>query len=86
MRLTKILQLIAHVLLFVMLLGLIHAEEMTKILSADIEDQKALEDYIFVPTLSTGETLNSVRFKAASHLAFGESCRYNFTLYLMLFS
>lgn len=55
-----------------MLLGLVHAEEMTKILSADIEDHKEREDYIFVPTMSTGESLNSIRFKTASHLAFGK--------------
>lgn len=59
--------------MFVMLLGLVHAEEMTGILSADIVDQKEREDYIYVPTLSTGESLNSVRFKSASHLAFGKS-------------
>lgn len=59
--------------MFVMLLGLVHAEEMTTILTADIADQKEREEYIFIPTLSTGESLNTVRFKSASHLAFGKS-------------
>uniref|UniRef100_A0A336LTB6 CSON000734 protein n=1 Tax=Culicoides sonorensis TaxID=179676 RepID=A0A336LTB6_CULSO len=62
--------LIAHFLLFVMLLGLVHAEEMSTILSADIADHKEQEEYYFIPTLSTGESLNTVRFKSASHLAF----------------
>lgn len=54
-----------------MLLGLVHAEEMTKILSADIADQREREDFVLVPTLPNGESLNSARFKTASHLAFG---------------
>ncbi|XP_058451418.1 uncharacterized protein LOC131430435 [Malaya genurostris] len=61
--------LIAHILLFIMLLGLAHAEEMSAILGADIADQKEREEYIFLPTNARGETMNQLRFKSAANLA-----------------
>lgn len=62
-------QLVAHVILFVMLMGLAHAEEMRTILGIDIADQKEREDYYEVVTNAKGESLNQIRFKSASHLA-----------------
>ncbi|CAD7082428.1 unnamed protein product [Hermetia illucens] len=61
--------LVAHVILFVMLMGLAHAEEMRTILGIDIADQKEREDYYEVVTNAKGESLNQIRFKSASHLA-----------------
>lgn len=61
--------LIAHVLLFIMLLGLAHAEEMSAILGADIADQKEREEYVYIPTNAKGETMNQLRFKSAASLA-----------------
>ncbi|XP_055608470.1 uncharacterized protein LOC129755820 [Uranotaenia lowii] len=61
--------LVAHILLFIMLLGLAHAEEMSAILGADIADQKEREEYIYVPTNAKGETMNQLRFKTAANLA-----------------
>lgn len=62
-------QMIAHVVMFVMLLGLAHAEEMSNLLQADIADLKEKEWFELMPTNSRGETLNSIRFNEASHLA-----------------
>ncbi|XP_055544264.1 uncharacterized protein LOC129729597 [Wyeomyia smithii] len=61
--------LVAHILLFIMLLGLAHAEEMTAILGADIADQKEREEYVYLPTNAKGETMNQLRFKSAANLA-----------------
>ncbi|EDS33201.1 conserved hypothetical protein [Culex quinquefasciatus] len=61
--------LVAHVLLFIMLLGLAHAEEMSTILGADIADQKEREEYVYIPTNAKGETMNQMRFKSAANLA-----------------
>lgn len=52
-----------------MLLSLSHAEEMTTILGADIEDQRERQEYLDLPTNSKGESLNQIRFNTASHLA-----------------
>lgn len=52
-----------------MLLGLAHAEEMSCVLSADIQDQKERQLEYEFPTNSNGETLNEIRFKSASQLA-----------------
>lgn len=60
---------VAHVVLFVILLGLAHAEEMSCVLSADIQDQKERQLEYEFPTNSNGETLNEIRFKSASQLA-----------------
>lgn len=61
--------LVAHVVLFVMLLGLAHAEEMKTILGIEIADQKEREDYYEVVTNAKGESLNQIRFKSATSLA-----------------
>lgn len=52
-----------------MLLGLTHAEKMVSILIGDITDQKEREEYYEMPYNSNGESMNQVRFKAASELA-----------------
>ncbi len=52
-----------------MLLGLTHAEKMVGILIGDITDQKEREEYYEMPVNSNGESMNQVRFKAASELA-----------------
>ncbi|XP_058115939.1 uncharacterized protein LOC131288311 [Anopheles ziemanni] len=59
--------LVAHVLLFVMLLGLAHAEEMSTILQMSIADQKDSE-YIWT-TSEQEESINEWRFKSAEKLA-----------------
>ncbi|XP_049531699.1 uncharacterized protein LOC125949054 [Anopheles darlingi] len=59
--------LVAHVLLFVMLLGLAHAEEMSTILQMSIADQKDSE-YIWT-TSEQEEAINEWRFKSAEKLA-----------------
>ncbi|XP_055638323.1 uncharacterized protein LOC129776611 [Toxorhynchites rutilus septentrionalis] len=61
--------LVAHVLLFIMLLGLAHAEEMIAILEVDIAEQKEREEYVYIPTNAKGETMNQLRFKSAANLA-----------------
>lgn len=62
-------QLTAHVFLFVMLLGLAHAEEMSTILQMSIADQKDGE-YIWT-TSEQEESINEWRFKSAEKLASG---------------
>uniref|UniRef100_A0A182PRH8 Uncharacterized protein n=1 Tax=Anopheles epiroticus TaxID=199890 RepID=A0A182PRH8_9DIPT len=57
----------AHVFLFVMLLGLAHAEEMSTILQMSIADQKDSE-YIWT-TSEHEESINEWRFKSAEKLA-----------------
>uniref|UniRef100_A0A182YAS6 Uncharacterized protein n=1 Tax=Anopheles stephensi TaxID=30069 RepID=A0A182YAS6_ANOST len=57
----------AHVFLFVMLLGLAHAEEMSTILQMSIADQKDSE-YIWT-TSEQEESINEWRFKSAEKLA-----------------
>uniref|UniRef100_A0A182VBH7 Uncharacterized protein n=1 Tax=Anopheles merus TaxID=30066 RepID=A0A182VBH7_ANOME len=57
----------AHVFLFVMLLGLAHAEEMSTILQMSIADQKDGE-YIWT-TSEQEESINEWRFKSAEKLA-----------------
>ena len=52
-----------------MLLGLTHAEKMVGILIGDITDQKEREEYYEMPLNSNGESMNQIRFKAASELA-----------------
>uniref|UniRef100_A0A182KFT2 Uncharacterized protein n=1 Tax=Anopheles christyi TaxID=43041 RepID=A0A182KFT2_9DIPT len=59
----------AHVFLFVMLLGLAHAEEMSTILQMSIADQKDSE-YIWT-TSEQEESINEWRFKSAEKLASG---------------
>ncbi|XP_058059339.1 uncharacterized protein LOC131210151 [Anopheles bellator] len=59
--------LVAHVLLFVTLLGLAHAEEMSTILQMSIADQKDSE-YIWT-TSEQEESINEWRFKSAEKLA-----------------
>uniref|UniRef100_A0A182QPZ8 Uncharacterized protein n=1 Tax=Anopheles farauti TaxID=69004 RepID=A0A182QPZ8_9DIPT len=59
--------LVAHVFLFVMLLGLAHAEEMSTILQMSIADQKDGE-YIWT-TSEQEESINEWRFKSAEKLA-----------------
>jgi hypothetical protein len=74
-----------------MLLGLTHAEEMSSVLGADIEDQKEREEYVYIPTNSRGESLNQIRFKAASNLASGNywktksfrNCLHVFLFYIL---
>jgi hypothetical protein len=62
--------LIAHVACFVLLLGLINAEQISQLLSQDIEEQLEKEDYFYYgPTNKNGDTMNIVRFKTASKLA-----------------
>lgn len=51
------------------LLGLTHAEKMVNVLIGDITDQKEREEYYEMPVNSNGESMNQVRFKAASELA-----------------
>uniref|UniRef100_A0A182SRG1 Uncharacterized protein n=1 Tax=Anopheles maculatus TaxID=74869 RepID=A0A182SRG1_9DIPT len=60
----------AHVFLFVMLLGLAHAEEMSTILQMSIADQKDSE-YIWT-TSEQEESINEWRFKSAERLASGK--------------
>lgn len=60
---------ISQILLFVMLLGLTHADKMVSILLGDITDQKEREEYYEMPVNSNGESMNQVRFRAASELA-----------------
>lgn len=63
-------QLIAHVIMFVMLLGLINAEKAQKLLMEDIDDQKEMEDYYYYPAVNNrGETLDIVRLNSATKLA-----------------
>ena len=64
-------QLLAHVFLFITLLGLTHTEEMARMLGADIADQEELQTYMDMPTNAKGETLNQIRFKSACELASG---------------
>lgn len=66
------LQLIAHVVMFVMLLGLINAEKAQKLLLDDIEDQKEMEDYYYYPAVNNrGETLDILQLNYATKLASG---------------
>ncbi|XP_053679776.1 uncharacterized protein LOC128730722 [Anopheles nili] len=58
--------LVAHVFLFVMLLGLAHAEEMSTILQMSIADQKDAE--CIWTTDEQGESINAWRFKSAEKL------------------
>lgn len=63
-------QMIAHVIMFVMLLGLINAEKAQKLLMEDIEDQKEMEDYYYYPAVNNrGDTLDIVRLNSATKLA-----------------
>lgn len=63
-------QLVAHVIMFVMLLGLINAEKAQKLLLEDIDDQKEMEDYYYYPAINNrGETLDIVRLNSATKLA-----------------
>ena len=55
--------------MFVTLLGLIHAEATSRILSEDMEDQRDREDYSLVPVNQNGISMNSIRFKSATKLA-----------------
>lgn len=52
-----------------MVLGLTHAEKMVSTLIGDITDQKEREENYEMPYNSNGESMNQVRFKAASELA-----------------
>ncbi|KAG5671362.1 hypothetical protein PVAND_001563 [Polypedilum vanderplanki] len=62
--------LIAHVIMFVMLLGLINAEKAQKLLLEDIDDQKEMEDYYYYPAMNNrGETLDIIRLNSATKLA-----------------
>lgn len=62
----------AHVIIFVMLLGLINAEKAQKLLMDDIDDQKEMEDYYYYPAVNNrGETLDIVRLNSATKLASG---------------
>ncbi|CAG9808011.1 unnamed protein product [Chironomus riparius] len=64
--------LIAHVVMFVMLLGLINAEKAQKLLLEDIEDQKEMEDYYYYPAINNrGETLDIIQLNSATKLASG---------------
>jgi len=61
--------LIAHVIMFVMLLGLINAEKAQKLLMEDIDDQKEMEDYYYYPAVNhKGETLDIIRLNSGSKL------------------
>lgn len=61
---------IAHVIMFVMLLGLINAEKAQKLLREDIDDQKEMEDYYYYPAINNkGETMDIVRLNSATKLA-----------------
>lgn len=63
-------QLIAHVIMFIMLLGLINAEKAQKLLQDDIVDQQEMEDYYYYPAVNNkGETLDIVRLNSATKLA-----------------
>lgn len=64
-------QLVSHLMMFLVILALMHAEEMINILIVDIADQKEREEYYELPMHANGETMNQVRFKSASQLAAG---------------
>lgn len=55
--------------MFLVVMGLLHAEEMINILVVDIADQKDREEYYELPMHANGETMNQVRFKTATQLA-----------------
>jgi hypothetical protein len=61
------LQIVSHVILFLILLCLSHAQEMTEILNADIQEQHELEEYVVMSSAT-----NDIRFKAASRLVSGK--------------
>ncbi|XP_049288361.1 uncharacterized protein LOC125766433 [Anopheles funestus] len=61
----------AHVFLFVMLLGLAHAEEMSTILQMSIAEQKC---EFFSMTDEQGEMVNEWRFRSAEKLASATLC------------
>lgn len=59
----------SHLILFVILLALTHAEQIINVLIVDMADQKEREEYYELTINSKGETLNQVRFNNASVLA-----------------
>lgn len=57
-------------MIFVIILGLAHAKETSSILQADMQDQKERDWIEDVPINAQGESLNTIRFDQASHLAY----------------
>lgn len=57
--------------MFLVVMALLHAEDMISILINDIADQKEREEIYELPMHSNGETINQVRFKSATKLAAG---------------
>lgn len=59
----------AHTMIFIVILGLIHARETSSILQADMIDQKERDWIDDVPINAQGESLNTVRFDEGQQLA-----------------
>lgn len=68
------LQLVSAIVLFLVLLGLAHAEEMDSILQVDMAEHQDREDYYItdMDIHSSGLPINDLRFKSASELASSE--------------
>lgn len=62
-------QIVAHFMLFVMLMSLVHAEQMVAFLDTDIADHKEREGYYDMPMHASGVTVNTLRFGFAANLA-----------------
>lgn len=79
-----VLQILSHFALFVMLMSLVHAEQMVAFLDTDIADHKEREGYYDMPMHASGVTVNTLRFGFAADLAASTRNAISVSLFLVV--